>query len=48
MTSAASLIKELDAYNFTAVPRADCLTLDTEDEPAESTTAREICQPILR
>jgi len=37
MTSAASLIKELDAYNFTAVPRAGCLTLDTEMKPPEAT-----------
>ncbi len=41
MTSAASLIKELDAYKFAAVPRADCLTLDTGVRPAEA-TAREI------
>ncbi len=41
MTSAARLIKELDAYSFTAVPRAGCLTLDTGVRPAES-TAREI------
>ncbi len=41
MTSAASLIKELDRYQFTAVPRADCLTLDTGARPAE-VTAREI------
>lgn len=41
MTSAASLNKELDTYKFTAVPRADCLTLDTGVRPAEA-TAREI------
>jgi hypothetical protein len=41
MTSAASLIKELDVYSFTAVPRAGCLTLDTGARPAEA-AAREI------
>ncbi len=41
MTSAASLIKELDTYKFTAVPHADCLALDTGSRPAEA-TAREI------
>jgi hypothetical protein len=41
MTSAASLIKELDAYSFTAVPRAGCLTLDTGARSAEA-AAREI------
>jgi hypothetical protein len=41
MISAASLIKELDSYNLTAVPRADCLTLDTGARSAEA-TAREI------
>lgn len=41
MISAASLIKELDTYKFTAVPRAGCLTLDTGVRPAEA-TAREI------
>ena len=41
IASAAYLIKELDAYQFTAVPRANCLTLDTGVRPAE-TTAREI------
>ena len=41
MTSAASLVKELNDYNFTAVPRPGCLTLDTEMRSAE-TTAREI------
>jgi len=41
MTSAASLVKELDAYDFTAVPRPDCLKLNTETRPAEA-TAREI------
>ena len=41
MTSATSLIKFLDDNNFTAVRRADCLTLDTELRSAEA-TAREI------
>jgi hypothetical protein len=41
ITSAAFLAKELDAYKFTAVPRAACLTLDTGVRPAEA-TAREI------
>jgi len=41
MTSATSLIKFLDDNNFTAVPRADCLTLDTALRTAEA-TAREI------
>lgn len=41
MTSAASLIKELDIYKFTPVPRAGCLALNTETRPAEA-TAREI------
>jgi hypothetical protein len=37
MTSAASLSKYLDDYNFTPVPSADCLTLDTEAQSAEAT-----------
>ena len=37
MTSAASLSQFLDDNNFTAVPRADCLTLDTELRSAEAT-----------
>ena len=41
MTSAASLIKELDTYKFTPVPRSDCLMLDTGVKSAEA-TAREI------
>jgi hypothetical protein len=36
MTSAASLSKYLDDYNFTPVPSADCLTLDTEAQSAEA------------
>jgi len=41
MTSAASLSKYLDDYNFTPVPSADCLILDTEEQSAEA-TAHEI------
>jgi hypothetical protein len=41
MTSAASLSKYLDDYNFTPVPSAGCLTLDTEEQSAEA-TAHEI------
>jgi hypothetical protein len=41
MTSAESLIRELDSYRFSPVPRADCLKLDTEVRSAE-TTAGEI------
>jgi hypothetical protein len=41
MTSAASLIEQFDTYDLTAVPRADCLMLDTGVRPAEA-TAREI------
>jgi hypothetical protein len=41
MTSAASLSEYLDDNNFTTVPRADCLTLDTEERSAEA-TARDI------
>jgi chloramphenicol 3-O-phosphotransferase len=41
MTSQASLIKFLDDYNLTSVPRADCLALDTEVRSAEA-TARKI------
>jgi hypothetical protein len=41
ITSPAYLLGELDAYKFTAVPRADCLTLDTGVRPAEA-TARKI------
>jgi hypothetical protein len=39
--SAAHLMKDLDTYEFTAVPHADCLALDTGTRPAEA-TAREI------
>jgi hypothetical protein len=41
MTSAESLIKDLDRHKFSPVPRPDCLKLDTEARPAEA-TAREI------
>ena len=41
MSSAESLIKDLDRYNFSPVPRPDCLKLDTEVRSAEA-TAREI------
>jgi hypothetical protein len=41
MTSAESLIRDLDNYKFSAVPRPDCLMLDTEVRPPEA-TAREI------
>ena len=35
IASASYLIKELDTYKFTAVPRPGCLTLDTGAMPAE-------------
>jgi chloramphenicol 3-O-phosphotransferase len=41
IASAESLMREFDRYDFSPVPRADCLKLDTEVRPAE-TTAREI------
>src|ERR1700676_627540 len=41
LTSPASLIKELDTYKFVAVPRPDCLVLNTEVRPAAA-TAQEI------
>ena len=41
MTSAEALLRDLDLYNLSPVPRADCLKLDTEARPAEA-TAREI------
>ena len=41
MTSRESLIKDLNDYKFTPVPRPDCLTLNTEVNPAEA-TAQEI------
>jgi hypothetical protein len=36
MTSAAGLSKYLDDYNFTPVPSADCLTLDSGEQSAEA------------
>jgi hypothetical protein len=41
LTSPEILMRDFDRYDFAAVPRADCLTLDTGARPAE-TTAREI------
>ena len=41
MTSAQALIKDLDRYDLSPVPRPDCLKLDTEARTAEA-TAREI------
>jgi hypothetical protein len=41
MTSEASLMRDLDRYNFSPVPRPDCLKLDTGARPAEA-TAQEI------
>ena len=41
MTSAEALLRDLDLYNLSPVPRADCLKLDTEVRSAEA-TAREI------
>lgn len=41
MTDRESLIQFIDSNNFSPVPRADCLKLDTEVKPAEI-TAREI------
>jgi hypothetical protein len=41
MISGESLIRDLDRYKFSAVPRPDCLMLDTEVRPPEA-TAREI------
>ncbi|WP_375785528.1 hypothetical protein ACE10Z_39640 [Bradyrhizobium sp. Pha-3] len=37
MTSGESLSKFLDSYDFAAVPRPDCLKLDTGKAPAEVT-----------
>jgi hypothetical protein len=41
LTSAESLMRDFDRYDFSSVPRADCLRLDTGATPAEA-TAREI------
>jgi hypothetical protein len=35
MTSQESLIRDLDKYNFSPVPRSDCLRLDTEIRSAD-------------
>lgn len=35
MTSGEHLIRELDRYDLTAVPRPDCLKLDTGVNPAD-------------
>jgi hypothetical protein len=41
LTSAESLVRDCDRYDFSPVPRADCLKLDTGARTAEA-TAREI------
>ncbi|THD55685.1 MAG: hypothetical protein E8A46_05020 [Bradyrhizobium sp.] len=41
MTSAEALLRDLELYNLSPLPRADCLRLDTEVRSAEA-TAREI------
>jgi hypothetical protein len=41
ITSAEALIRDLDRYNLSPVPRADCLKLDTGARLAEA-AAREI------
>ena len=43
LTSGEHLIRELDRYDLTAVPRADCLKLDTSINPAD-VTAQEIVE----
>ena len=43
ITSGEYLIRELDRYDLTAVPRPDCLKLDTSVHPADA-TARKIVQ----
>jgi chloramphenicol 3-O-phosphotransferase len=43
ITSGEHLIRELDRYDLTAVPRPDCLKLDTSINPADA-TARKIAQ----
>ena len=40
ISSGEHLIRELDRYNLTAVPRADCLKLDTGINPAEVTAQK--------
>jgi hypothetical protein len=41
LTSAEILFRELDRYNYTSVPRDDCIKMDTGVTPAED-TAKEI------
>jgi hypothetical protein len=41
LTSVASLMRDLDIYDFAPVPRPDCLELDTGTRPPEA-TAQEI------
>jgi hypothetical protein len=43
ISSGEHLIRDLDRYNLTAVPRSDCLRLDTSVNPAD-VTARKIVQ----
>ena len=43
ISSGEYLIRELDRYDLTAVPRPDCLKLDTSVHPADA-TARKIVQ----
>ena len=43
ISSGEHLIRELDRYDLTAVPRPDCLKLDTGVNPAE-VTAHEIVE----
>jgi hypothetical protein len=40
LTSGEHLIRELDRYDLTAVPRADCLKLDTSINPADVTAQK--------
>ena len=40
LTSGEHLIRDLDRYNLTAVPRPDCLRLDTSINPAEVTAQK--------
>ena len=40
ISSGEHLIRELDRYNLTAVPRPDCLKLDTSINPADATAQK--------
>ena len=40
LTSGEHLIRDLDRYDLTAVPRSDCLKLDTSINPAEATAQK--------